>query len=351
MSNKRIKVSDDGGSNYYTLPGNQGEFHEENNMVNDTVFGQNYESMQPSLGQWNVTSNGIFKGVAGYNAILKKGGTPTTMTGEAVTLVATRIYQITNTAKRVISYLDAFTVLDGVTDVTAQVLTIDYLIGKITFKNTYTVVGTITVTGKYVPLSVIAKAKSWSLTQSCAPTDGSCYDDAQANSGHRTFSAGLNTVGLQIGAIYYATTAWLTTLKSRGIVYVEIDTDATGAGATVFRGFFKIASQGRSGNQGALEEETIQLNLWVPDGSLVVQPFGWYFNASTLSTAIQKVLTAWAAGTTLKVQYLPTGAIGASPNDGVQGDVVVAEASLANTAEGLNIFSFNFRGTGDSTIV
>lgn len=347
MSNKRVRVSDDAGVTYYTLPGNTGEMHEEMNMVNDTVFGQNYESMAPGLAQWNIPANGIFKGVAGYNAIIKKGGTPTAMTGEACSLVSTRVYQITASAKRIISTTAALTVLDNGVDHTVDVLSIDYLTGKITFKSTYTVTGPVTVTGTYLPMTAITNARSFTLTQTSAPVDQSSYDTAQANSGHRVWAGGLKTVGLQLGGIFNATNAYLTTLLARAIVYVEIDLDASNPGTSVFRGLFKMANQVRAGQQGALEEENLQFNLYVPDGALVVQPCGWYFTGgSTLNTAIQKVLTAWDTQTAIKVQYLPTGVTGASPLDGIAGDAIPVEATLANTVEGLNTYSFNFRGTG-----
>lgn len=351
MSNKRIQVSDNGGTTYYSLPGNQGEFREELNMVNDTIFGQNFESMSPGLGQWNITANGIFKGVAGYNAILKKGGTPTSMSAEACSLVSGKTYQITAATKRVISFEYALTILDNGVDHTADVETIDYLTGKVTFASTYTVTGPVTVTGRYIPLTTIAKAKSFTLTQTSAPVDESSYDTAQSTGGLRTFSGGLKTVGLQLGGIMYATNAWRTTLEARSIFYLEVDLDAANAGTSIFRGVFKLANRVETGNQGALEEENLQFNLYVPDGDVVLQPFGWYFSSSTLNTAIQKTITAWAAQTSIKVRYLPTGATGASPLDGVYGDAIPVECSLANTVEGLNTFSFNYRGTGAPTAV
>lgn len=350
MSNKRIQVSSDSGTTYYTLPGNQGEAREELNMVNDTIFGQSYESMSPGLGQWNIPANGIFKGVAGYNAILKKGGTPTSMTAEAMSLVSGKTYQVTASTKRVLSFANAITVLDNAVDHTANVESIDYLTGKVTFLSSYTVTGPVTITASYIPLTVIAKARSFTLTQTAAPVDESSYDTAQANSGMRTWAGGLKTVGVQLGGIMYATNAWRTALNARSIFYLEVDLDATNAGTTIFRGVFKIANRVESGNQGALEEENLQLNLYVPDGDLVLQPFGWYITSgSTLNQAIQKTITAWVAQTAIRVRYLPTGAAGASPLDGVYGDAIPVECTLANTVEGLNTFSFNYRGTGALT--
>lgn len=351
MSNKRITVSDDAGATNWTLPGNTGELKLENAQVDDTVFGQPWDSQNPSLGQWSISANGLFKGVAGYSVVLKKPGTATTMTAEACTLVSGKTYQITAAIKRVISYLDALTVLDNAVDHTADVLSIDYLAGTITFKAAYTPTGPITVTGKYIPLVVMAKAKSFTLTQTCAAIDTSCYDSAQANGGWRTFDPGLNTLKLSVGHIFVASNAWLTTLEGRGIVYVELDLDASNVGKTVARGFFKVGTTTRNGKQGDLEMETVELGLWVPDGALVQWPFQWYFAASALSTALQKILLAFQGFTKLTVTYLPTGATGASPLDGGQGLAVVTNASLANSVDGQNEFTAEFRGDGTLTEV
>ncbi len=350
MSNKRVQVSADAGSTWLTLPGSQGEFKAELNETNDTVFGQSFDSQQPNLGQWNVTSNGIFKGVAGYNLLIKKGGTPTAMTAEAAALVSGKIYQITNTAKRVISYLDTLTVLDNAVDHTADVISVDYLTGTVTFAPAYTPTTPITITGTYIPLTVIAKARSASLTMTQTQIDTSDYATAQANAGWRTFDPGLRTANLELGSIYAATTAWFTTLTGRGIVYVEGDLDASNTGKTIFRGFFKVGSQGQSGNQGDVEAETISLMLWVPDGSLVAFPFSWYIaTASTLSPAIKAILTAWQNQSALKVRYMPTGVADAA--SGKVGDCIVLETSLKNAIDGLNEYTFNLRGTGAPAVV
>lgn len=350
MSNKRITVSSDAGTTNYTLPGNTGDTKNEVNAVVDTVFGQLFESDNATLSQWSVTANGIFKGVAGYNVSLKKGGTPTTMTAEACAQTAGQTYQVTDTTKRVISYEDALTVFDNAVDQTANVDNIDYLTGKITFKAGYTVTGPITVTGKYIPLAVMAKAKGFNLTQSMTPIDASNYDDAQANAGYRTFAAGLKKISLKVTNIFAASNAWLTALQSRAIVYVELDLNVGNAGATVARGFFKITGQSQSGKQGDLEQEEVDLTLYVPDGSLVATPFNWYIAAgSKLNTAIQKVLAAFTGNTSLTVTYMPTGVSGNTPADALRGDALVTEATLANAADGQNEFSFSFRGTGEPT--
>src|SRR3990167_5325366 len=167
---KRIQVSSDD-ITYYTLPGNSGELRTEMASVDDTVFGQDWKSETPSIGNWQINGQAFFKGVAGYAATVKVGGTPTTVSGGATTLVSGKTYQINDTAKRIISYANAVVVKDNAVDHTADLLNIDYLNGKVTFTSSYTVTGPVTIDYYYIPSAAIAKARSFNLTQQMAEID------------------------------------------------------------------------------------------------------------------------------------------------------------------------------------
>jgi hypothetical protein len=347
MGAKRIQVSADNGSTWRTLPGNSGDFREEMATVNDTVFGQSFESNEVSIGQWMISANSFFKGVAGYTANLKQQGTPVVMTAEPAALVSGKTYRITNASKRIIDYFTALTVLDNAVDHTADVISIDYLNGEVTFAGAYTVTGPVTVTGKYVPTAAIAKARTFTLTQGAAEVDTTDYETARANGGWRTFEAGLRNVGLEIGGMYDLANGFATALRARSPLVVEIapNNDAE----TFFRGYFKFHNRGQSGDVGALEEETRTMGLWVPDGSLVVRPFGWYFSgSSTLNLAVQNALAAWQTQAEIDVRYQDDPDVAGS---GHTGNAIVTEATLANSFEGLNEFRFGFRGTGAPTTV
>src|SRR5882724_12109634 len=263
MGTKRVSISTDGGTTYRTLPGSNGDFREELNTVTDTVFGQDFQSDQVSIGQWNVAGNGYFKGVAGYIANLKQQGIPTTMTGEACSLLSGQQYQITNAAHRIIDYFSTATVKDNAIDHTADVASIDYLNGIITFRVGYVIVAPVTIDGKYVPTVAVAKARTFTLNATAAEKDTTVYEVARANGGWRTFDYGLRTVRLDIGGVYDVTNGYSVALAARAPIIVDIapanDT------LTFFRGYFTIHNRGQQGNVGALEEETQTLGLWVPD--------------------------------------------------------------------------------------
>jgi hypothetical protein len=341
---KRIRISDDAGTTWYTLPGNTGDRRLEASQINDTVFGQSYESQAPGLIQGMLTSNAIWKAAAGYQATIKKGGTSTSMTAEACSLVSGKTYQITNTAKRVIDYDTALTVYGNAIAIAASnIESIDYLTGKVTFISSYTPTTPITITGNYMPMATFANCKAFTLTQSAAEIDTTVYETAQANGGIRTFVQGLKTIGLELQGVQANSATNRADLLARSLFYAEI---APAGGGDFFRGFFKRANTGRSGQNGALEEENLSLALYVPDGSLVLNPFSWTFGAGTvLNTAIQKVINAYAAGTVIKVQYLPDGTVGE------QVDAIVTEATLSNDIGGLNEFRYGFRATGAYTAI
>lgn len=344
MGAKRIRVSIDNGVTFYTLPGTTGEKRTELQTVNDTIFGQDWQSENPNIGQAMITANGYYKGVAGYTAVIKKGGTPTTITAEACALVSGKTYQVTNTAKRMISYADALTVLDNGVDHTADVLNIDYLYGLVTFKPAYTVTGPVTITGKYIPLAVLAKAKGYSLTQTAAEIDTSTFEVVQANGGWRTYDYGLRTVAMELQGLFDAADTFLTEMANRTLMYVDVSAD--GSPDTFFRGFFKRSSHQQTGDVGALEATTLHLVLAVPYTDYLVAPFAWYFTNNTLmNVGLRNVINAWQNKTLVKVQYLPDGLAGQ------QYDAIITEASLSNAFDGQNEFRFSFRCSGAATVI
>lgn len=97
--------------------------------------------------------------IMGWVAKLSRGGTATTMTTEACTLVSGTTYQISNVAKRVLDPATAIVVNNGGSPVSsADIVSIDALFGTVTLASgTW---GTITISGKYIPRSAVAYVKS-----------------------------------------------------------------------------------------------------------------------------------------------------------------------------------------------
>lgn len=339
---KKIRVSDDSGTTYYTMPGSSGDMNHEAGDIDDTIFGQNFRSAEVGLINWNLSSNAYYKGFAGYVADLKKvGASSTAMTDEAMSLVSGKTYQVTASTKRILDRSVAVVVKDNtVAVVKDNIENIDYLFGRVTFTSGYTVTGPVTITNAYFTTSVIAKGRSFTLTQQAEAIQTTTFEDAQANGGYHTFSYGLKDVSLEISGVFAAANDFQQAVADRDELIIEINPEGTSA--SVARGFFKAMNQGQSGNVGDLEEETITFNLSVPDVENMKRPFGWLHTSSTLSTAVQKALTAWENGTNLTVQYLPDGTL----TGGKRGTCLITEISLSGGLESMNEFSVTYQGTG-----
>ena len=349
MAAKTIQLSIDAGTTYYSFPGSSGDFSDNAGSLDDTIFGQDVKSSQSNLVDWAVTSDAVYKGYAGYNVTVKQQGTSTTMTAEAMTNVSGKIYQITNYAvKGLWDSTQAITVLDNAVDHTADVLSIDYLTGTVTFKAAYTPTTPITVTGHYLPLAALAKYQKYQLKQSQAVIDNTDIPTAQGNSGQRTYAYGLKTFQLTVDGVYpNAAPVYRTALLARSQVVLEICPD--GGSKSVFRGFFKPSARKQSGKVGALEMETVTYDLTVPANAQLAKAATWVFTSSDLSTSVQNALTAFLNETTCNVKYLPDG--GTTSNAGLTGQCLISDISLSGGIDAMNTFAITMQGTGAATAV
>lgn len=348
MAAKRVRLSADNGSTWFTLPGNAGELSNEAGSLDDTIFGQNYKSSQPGLIGWSINANGFYKGFAGYVVkIMQQTGSAVVMTAEATTLVSGKTYQITNAARRIVDIATALVVLDSAVAVSAaNIESIDYLFGMVTFVSSYTPSGAITMTGAYFATTQLAGSRTFTLTQTADPIDNTTIPSAQASSGHRTHQQGLKTVALEIGGVYALSNGFRAALAARSRLIVEVNPD--GNSKSIARGYFRYMQQGQSGNVGALEEETITMELAVPDEQdLLYAPFKWrHTSDTTLNQAVRIMLDAWETGASIDVQYLPDGTTGLRAND-----AIVSEATLTGGLEAMNTFAGVFMCNSAPTAV
>lgn len=346
ISAKRIRLSDDSGSNWYTLPGNSGEFQNEGQVLDDTIFGQLYQSGFPGLINWTASSTAIYKGFAGYECVISaQSGAATAFTTEAMTeITANEEYQITDTTKRIWDYATTLSVFDNGSPVAAaDIESIDYLFGIVHFVSGYTAAGAITVTGAYFAVTQIAGTRSFTLTMQGEAIDETTLPIAQGNSGHRIFSLGLKTVSMEASGVYALSNGFRAALVARSELIVEVK--PVGTAETIFRGYFRYTQQGQSGDVGALEEETITLTLSVPNVDNMTTPFSVGYTSTSLSNAVQIAIAAWLNATEIDVQYLPDG------TTGLTGSCIITDVSLEGGLESMNIFSCGIQGTGQVSAV
>jgi hypothetical protein len=339
---KRVRVTDDGGTTWYTLPGNTAERSAETGDLDDTIYGQDFESTQSGLIGWTINANGLYKGFAGYLATIMKQGTPTAMTDEAMSVVTGKTYQVTTAGKRMFDRNAALTFKhdSGTTIAASDIESVNYLFGRVTFVSGFTPTGSVTVTGNYLPLAAVGCANEFTLNQTANANDVTCMDTAQANNGHRIYEYGLKTVSLDLTGIYKTANGFLDLLKSRAELIIEVNPD--GNDKAVARGYFKPSTTGQSGDVGDVEEETITFNLSVPEEADMIYPFGWLIASdATLNMGIQKVINAWQNKTLIRVAYLADGVTGH------EGDAVVTDLTLTGGLEAMNTFAFTFQGTDE----
>lgn len=343
MAAKRVRVSDDAGANWYTLPGNTGSLSNEAGELDDTIFGQDFASSFPGLIASEINANGLFKGYAGYVTTIKKIGTSTAMTSEPMSLVSGKTYQITAPTKRIMNRAVATTVYgNGVAISAANIESIDWLFGRVTFIPSYTPSAPITITGAYLPTVQVGCTNSFTLTQTANPIQNTCMETAQTNGGRHTYEYGLKNVSLELQGIYKAANGFKALVEARTEVIIEIDLAANGL--NLARGFFRAAAQDQSGDVGDLEQETINFNLSVPDDptGIIPYPFAWLIDStSTMSTALKKVISAWQNSELIGVQYLPDGT-----NGWEAAETVVSDITLTGGLESMNEFAANFQISG-----
>lgn len=156
----------------------------------------------------------------GCLALVKQQSSAVAFTDEATTATGNISYQITDEAKRIWSYDGLIIVKDGGV-ATTESYTINRLTGTITF-NTATS-RTITVTGEYVLLSTVAKAKSFALNGTRDVSDVTVF-----NTEFKSFEATLLSGSAELGLIYDVTSTFFTMLTDGTIKVIEYYPNSSG---------------------------------------------------------------------------------------------------------------------------
>ena len=205
-------------------------------------------------------------GVAGYNAVLKRSGFETVFTSEAMSTVAGstetagKHWSIDDSTKDLFVRTAVVTFTDASSTISStDILDINYLFGKVIFKSTHPAVN---VTGQYFPLSNIAGAHAYTLTQ-----QNDVLDDTDFTStGFRSKVMGLQTVDLSV-------TRWdsldlefvhdiLGTSTGRAPRIPLVAEIQPGGGSNpVARGYFVMEAENRSGDVSGLESADVSLQL------------------------------------------------------------------------------------------
>lgn len=347
MANSKVVQISDDNTTWYRLTSGTAELTVTNESVDDSVLGQTYASAFSSLATWELSADNIFKGVAGYEVDILKTGTPTATTGESMSLVSGLTYETTTASRNLWDYNATTTIYDdGVAVDAADIESINYLLGRVTFVSGYTVTGPITADFSYMAVSSYGCFTSMTLTQTQDANDDTCFQDARTNGGMRQNVAGLRTVSLSASGYKRSGFDPISELLARDILVLEIRAD--GNAYSKARGYFQISSAAPfGGSVGENPTTSVDFTLYVPSADFV--PFTWTHDLvnTTLNQAVLLALTAYADQTNLFVRILPNGT--SDLTGGWTGEVVVTDLSLESSVDGVSVFTFNCAGDGSLT--
>lgn len=152
--------------------------------------------------------------LSGNNCVIKISGAATSMTGEATTTADDTVYQISNVVKQVLDRDTVPTVLDGGV-ATAENYTVNYLNGKITFADVDNA-RVITVTGKYLPMSIAAYANKMSKSENVDVLDTTAFSNT-----HKKRIAGLKSASGTLSQFDVTDTTYLDALTAGVPIVIE----------------------------------------------------------------------------------------------------------------------------------
>lgn len=344
MAAKLLRVSEDD-TTYYTLPGNTASINFEGTDLTDSIFGAEFESTQPGLRSWTVSGNALYKGFAGYRSAIKKTGTTTSFTSEAMNQVdSTQTYEIDDSTKSVWDWTEEVTVYDDGTEVDSDdIEEINYLFGEVTFVDSYTVAGPVTVDGNSLPLETFGRANEFTLSQSADQTETSDFETAQDNGGWATFRPTLLNSDLELGAFYRADNNFFQLLNDEDQFIIDID--PAGDGKSVARGIYRVLSDSQDGDVGGDETSSVNFSLSVPED---VRPFAWkHTSDTTLAQGLRLLVEKLLAREEIWVEYLPEGA----DEQGYRGKAIVVDSSLSSGVSDLIEATVELQGTGAPEVI
>ena len=331
---KKIKISTDNVT-FYDVPADSPTLNvaatlQENTDLSNTV---GFKSRVQGLKDFNLSAGGNFKPDLTYQFNIKRGGTPTAFSGEVFSNTVGDTWKIDDISKDVWDrtvtpdfFDNAVPVLD------ADILSIDYLTGEVTF--TATKVGPITADGTFIPTTVGDCVNTATLDFSIEleeDTNVKTVDD-----GWKTRQSKLKDVSISLSAFNDLTKSLFNSIVANETILVEITLGNTDQ--QVIRGWFLIESDNETGSVGDLETEDFTLQL---DGSLN-SSFSWAYPVSGFNTALKILTDHYFNGGDLFVQSIPENIIA----NGKQGAVLMESLSLSLDLNGKMTFSTTLQGNG-----
>jgi len=208
-------------------------------------------------------------GLAGYLATVKRSGTPTLFSSEAMntdgSTVANR-FQIADGVKEIWDRTVVPTlrqagssVSGGTTISSTNIIKIDYLFGRVTFGTT--LAPDVRVAGTFMPVAKIIGAKEYTMAQVGDGLDNTEFDSTSL--GIRTRQVGLLDVNITI-AKWEPVSIVLDSfndLNAQRSVVIEIQPGGVSSSGPIARGWFIPENASRSGDMASLEQGDLSFQL------------------------------------------------------------------------------------------
>lgn len=194
-------------------------------------------------------------GVAGHTASVKRSGTPTGMSSEAMSTLGSSVeYIIDDTSKRVWDFAQDLTFTDGGSTISStNIASISRLFGVVTFNNAPS--SDVRVTGNYLPLSNVTGANSVSVALNKTLLDDTDFE----SSGYVSRHPGLKDASVTLSRWDDVSTEFTDTLLNDNDVIIEVRLD--GSSNSVIKGIFATESENRSADPASLVSADITLQL------------------------------------------------------------------------------------------
>lgn len=321
------------------FPSPSASLEQTSEQAGTTIFGSGgFESNLPTIFSHTLSGSGYLRETAGYNATLKRAGTPVDFTGEAMTQVgSTTTYRITDATKNLWNPRSGVVVYVGASVQDEDTYTVDYMFGRVTFNTAP--VGAVTVDGQSMPTAAFASANSIDITQSAATSDITTFQLAQAENGYASYRPELLTVSMELSGFYNATANLYEVLNERNELVIEIDW--TGDGGFISRGIFRVTDLSNSGDVGQVEDESVSFTISSIEG---VTPYSFQFTANAqASDAFQLIANAWINREYIGFRYAPEGL----SNPYFSGRACVSDASISTSVSGIGELSVDLQGSGE----
>ena len=333
---KKIQLSTDNAT-WKDLPAETAPLSISNGIQDNTDLSNNDGSVSRiyGLNDFSISPDGNFVPYGTYQFDVKKSGTSTAFTDEAMSLVSGNTFKIDDSVKEIFDRDATFTFEDNAVAIPeGDIDSIDYLAGTVTFTSSKS--GPITVTGNYIPVTQALCVSSGSLDFSKSLVEDSNIKNIGAN-GWKSRNSTLKDLSISLTSFNDLQKVVANHIFNREVVLVEITLGFNDP--QLIRGWFVVESNNWTGGVTDLEGEEISLQL---DGD-IKSSFTWIYTSSVFNEALKLITDNILTGGDLFINLLPANTIAS----GFNGPVELESFSVNFDLNAKTTFSSSFQGTGE----